>query len=147
MNYTVIPERLETNDIISKISSLYYLKRISRLWCREKDTQSLAASRVKETDLRDWEDQMHLEFSGKSTRQERAAETGLQSADSYTESSSNIQLSTDQYTCEELASLENHPKGLGEKNQSIKIDSELKQMLELANKDINTFIMMVFPVF
>lgn len=90
---------------------------------------------------------MHLEFSGKSTRQERAAETGLQSADSYTESSSNIQLSMDQYTCEELASLENHPKGLGEKNQSIKIDSELKQMLELANKDINTFIMMVFPVF
>lgn len=49
--------------------------------------------------------------------------------------------------CEELASLENHPKGLEEKNQLIKIDSELKQMLELANRDINTFIMIVFPVF
>lgn len=93
-------------------------------------------------------DQMQPEFSGKSTRQERAAETeNHKSADSCSVLLKYL-TSTNQYLCKELLSLGERSalKDWRRKINQSKINP-VKQMLELANKGINTFIVALFPMF
>lgn len=145
---TIISERLETNDMVSKTSSCYYLEKISRLWHREGDThRNWLTPWSEDMNCRDWRPNAVRVLREKHQTGESSRDRKPRSAESCSVLLKYL-TSTNQYICKELLSLgeRSTQKDWRRKINQSKINP-VKQMLELANKGINTFIMTLFPMF